>query len=183
MLHVAAPGRDDDRVAVELEAEREQDAAHLRLGHVRAEQAVDLVRLELHGLGHDGLGQYVDGAAHHLAAAEQLHEFARAVNGRDGVHWVEALLKAAGGLRAHTERGGRAADARTVEVRALKDDHGRVANDLGVGAAHDAGHRDGLFLVADAQHVRRELTRVAVERLDGLALARGAHDDLLAADA
>ena len=33
VLHVAAPGRDDDRVAVELEAEREQDAAHLRLGH------------------------------------------------------------------------------------------------------------------------------------------------------
>ena len=90
---------------------------------------------------------------------------------------------AAGGLRAHAERGGRAADARTVEVCALKDDHGRVADDLGVGAAHDAGHRDGLFLVTDAQHVRRELTRIAVERLDGLTLARGAHDDLLAADA
>ena len=183
MLHVAAPGRDDDRVAVEREAEREQDAAHLRLRHVRTEQAVDFVRLELHGLGHDGLGQHVDGAAHHLAAAEQLHELARAVNGRDGVHRIQALLEASGGLRAHAERGGRAADARTVEVRTLKDDHGRVADDLGVGAAHDTGHRDGLFLVADAQHVRRELTRIAVERLDGLTLACGAHDDLLAADA
>ena len=183
MLHVAAPGRDDDRVAVEFEAEREQDAAHLRLGHIRAEQAVDFVRLELHGLGHDGFGQHVDGAAHDLAAAEQLHELARAIHGRDGVHRVEALLEAAGGLRAHAQRGGRAADARAVEVCALKDDHGRVTDNLGVGAAHDAGHRDGLFLVADAQHVRRELTRVAVERLDGFTLACGAHDDLLAADA
>ena len=183
MLHVAAPGGDDDRLAVELEAEREEDAAHLCLGHVRTEQTVDLFRFELHGLRHDGFGQHVDGAAHHLTAAEQLHELACAIHGGDGIHRVEPLLKAAGGLRAHTERGSRAAHARAVEVRALKDDHGRVAHDLGVGAAHDAGDRDGLLLVADAEHIRREPARRAVERLDGLALARGAHDDLLAADA
>ena len=183
MLHVAAPGGDDDRLAVEREAEREQDAAHLCLGHVRTEQTVDLFRLELHGLRHDGFWQHVDGAAHDLAAAEQLHELACAIHGGDGVHRVKPLFKAAGGLRAHTERGSRAAHARAVEVRALKDDHGRVAHDLGVGAAHDAGDRDGLLLVADAEHVRREPARSAVERLDGLALARGAHDDLFAADA
>ena len=39
------------------------------------------------------------------------------------------------------------------------------------------------MLVADAEHIRRELALVAVERLDGLALMRGAHDDVAALDA
>ena len=39
------------------------------------------------------------------------------------------------------------------------------------------------MLIADAEHARRQLALVAVERLNGLALARGAYDDVAAFDA
>ena len=182
-VDVGAEERHNDLVVLDLEVQLLEQLYLLLSGQLQTEQGVHLVRLERQTLVVRVGVVNVDNAVDDLACAQLLHQLARTVDCIEGHARVKALLKAAGGLRAHAERGGRAADAGAVEVRALKDDHGRVADDLGVGAAHDAGHRDGLFLVADAQHVRRELTRIAVERLDGLTLARGAHDDLLAADA
>ena len=51
--------------------------------------------------------------------------------------------------------------------------------DLGVLAAHDARHADGLVLVADAEHTGVQLALGAVQGADGLALARGADDDVV----
>ena len=88
-----------------------------------------------------------------------------------------------GGVRAHAEASGGAADAGAVEVGALEEDHLGVLGDLGVLAAHDAGDADGFVLVADAEHAGVQLALVAVQGADGLALARGADDDVAAVHA
>ncbi len=183
MLHVAAPGRDVDIVAVQDKAEGDEDLAHSLFRKVCAEQGVDLVGLELDNGGRLLPGDHVHHAVHDLAAAKQLHKLAGALDGLDGIHHVEALFIAGGGIGAHAEGAGRAAHGNTVEVGGFEKHHRRIADDLAVRAAHDARDADGLVLVADAEHVRREPALVAVERLDGLALARGAHDDVSALDA
>ena len=183
MLDVAAPGRHVDVVAIQDKAEGDKNFAHQVFAEFRAEQGVDLVWFELDDRGGLFLGDHVHHAVDDLAAAEQLHELAGALDGLDGVHHVEALFIAGGGVGAHAEGAGRATHGNAVEVSGLKEHHRRVADDLAVRAAHDARDADGLVLVADAEHIRRQLALVAVERLDGLALARGAHDDVAAFDA
>ena len=183
MLDVAAPGRHVDVVAIQDKAEGDKNFAHQVFAEFRAEQGVDLVGFELDDRGGLFLGDHVHHAVDDLAAAEHLHELAGALDGLDGVHHVEALFIAGGGVGAHAEGAGRAAHGNAVEVSGLKEHHRRVADDLAVRAAHDARDADGLVLVADAEHVRRQLALVAVERLNGLALARGAHDDVPALDA
>ena len=183
MLDVAAPGRHVDVVAIQDKAEGDKNFAHQVFAEFRAEQGVDLVGFELDDRGGLFLGDHVHHAVDDLAAAEQLHELAGTLDGLDGVHHVEALFIAGGGVGAHAEGAGRAAHGNAVEVSGLKEHHRRVADDLAVRAAHDARDADGLVLVADAEHVLRQLALVAVERLDGLALARGAHDDVAAFDA
>ena len=183
MLDVAAPGRHVDVVAIQDKAEGDKNFAHQVFAEFRAEQGIDLVGFELDDRGGLFLGDHVHHAVDDLAAAEHLHELAGALDSLDGVHHVEALFIAGGGVGAHAEGAGRAAHGNAVEVSGLKEHHRRVADDLAVRAAHDARDADGLVLVADAEHVRRQLALVAVERLDGLALARGAHDDVAAFDA
>ena len=183
MLHVRAPGGDIDGVALEGEAEAQEDVAHGGLVDVGAEQGVDLLGLELDGGLLEFVRADVDDALHHLARAEQLDELAGALHGGVGVLGVEALFIAGGGVGAHAEGGGGAADGGAVEVGGLKEHHGGVAHDLGVGAAHDAGHAHGLFRVADAEHGGGQLALGAVESLDGLALSGAAHMDLAALDA
>ena len=180
VLHIAAPGGHQDGVAVQLEAQGQQNAAHLRLTDVRAQQAVDLLRLQLHSGGIGVLGDDIHDAVHHLAGAQQLHQLAGPLHGLHGVHRVQALFVPGGGLGAHVQSHGGAADGGAVEVGGLKQDLCGVADDLAVGAAHDAGHAHGLVLVADAQHVGGQLALVAVQGLDGLALPGGADHDLAA---
>ena len=180
VLHVGAPGGDQDGVPLQAEAQGEEDAAHLVLGDISAQEAVDLRGLQLHGDGGGILGDDVHDAVHHLTRAQELHQFAGTLNGLHGVHGVQTLLVAGGSIRAHVESGGGAADGGAVEIGGLAEDHGSVAHDLAVGAAHDAGDADGLFLIADAEHGGGELALVAVQGLDGLALPGGADDDVAA---
>ena len=177
MLHIAAPARHKNVVAAELKAEGEKDLAHQALGQVGAEQGIDLLRLELHDRGSLVLGDDVHHAVYDLAAAEQLDQLAGTLHGLHGVHRVKTLFVARGGVGAHPEGRRRAADGHAVEVGALKEDHRRIADDLAVRAAHHARDAHGLVLVADAEHIRRELAVVAVEGLNDLALTRGADDD------
>lgn len=133
--------------------------------------------------GSGGLGEAVDVAVDDLAGAEELDQLTGAVDGELGEVGVEALLIVGGGVRAHAEASGGAADAGAVEVGALEEDHLGVVRDLGVLAAHDAGDADGFVLVADAEHAGVQLALVAVQGADGLALARGADDDVAAVHA
>ena len=177
VLHVAAPGGNDDAVAVKRKAEGEQDLAHEALVQLGAEQAVDLLRLQLDDRRLFVFGDDVHHAVDHLAAAKLFHELAGALDRAERVHHVKTLFIAGGGVGAHTETHCRAADADAVEVGGFKEHHRRVADDLAVRAAHDAGDAHGLALVADAEHGGRETAVVAVESLNDLALARGADDD------
>ena len=174
MLHIAAPGGNVYRVALQREAEIDKYLAHGRLADVRAEKGVYLIRLQLHGRRLKRLRHDVDNAVHDLARAEHFHKLARALHGGEGVLHVKTLFKAGGRVRAHTQRRGRAAHGGAVEVCAFKQHHRRVADDLAVLAAHHARNAHGLVGVADAQHVRRELALRSVKRAYDLALARGA---------
>ena len=180
VLHVGAPGGDQDGVPLQAEAQGEEDAAHLVLGDVGAQEAVDLGGLQLHGDGGGILGDDIHDAVHHLAGPQELHQLAGPLDGLHGVHGIQALLIAGGGVRAHVQGGGGAADGGAVEIGGLKEHHGGVAHDLAVGAAHDAGHADGLFLIADAEHGGGQLALISVQGLDGLALPGGADDDVAA---
>ena len=58
-----------DGVALHLEVQRLQDPDHFLTGNIGAQQAVDLLRLQLHGDGVGVLGDDVHHALHHLAGA------------------------------------------------------------------------------------------------------------------
>ncbi len=175
MLHIAAPRRDENGVPFKREAEIQKYLSHGGFVYIRAEQRVYLLRLELDGGGCQGSGHNVDHTLHDLARAEHLHQLARTLNGGVGVLDVQPLLKARRRIRAHAERGCSAPDGGAVEIRALEEHHGGVADDLAVLAAHYARHGDGLIGVADAQHARREPALRSVKRADALALAGAAH--------
>ena len=159
-----------DGVALHLEVQSFQNPDHFLTGNIGAQQAVDLLRLQLHGDGVGVLGDDVHHALHHFAGAQQLHQLAGSLHGLHGVHGVKALFIAGGGVRPHIQRGGGAVDRGAVEVGGLKEDHGGIAHDLTVGTAHDARHAHGLVLVADAEHGGGQLPLVAVQRLNGLIL-------------
>ena len=169
-----------DGVALHLEVQRLQDPYHFLTGNVGAQQAVDLLRLQLHGDGIGVLGDDVHHALHHFAGAQQFHQLAGPLHGFQGVHGVQTLFVAGGSVGTHIQSGGGAVDRGAVEVGGLKEDHGGIAHDLAVGTAHDAGHADGSVLIADAEHRGGQLSLIAVQRLNGLALTGGADDDMVA---
>ena len=172
-----------DDVAVKREAEVKQDLLHAVLVDIGAEQGVYLVRLKQNGLFLDGLRHYVDDAIDDLAAAEQFYKLAGAVHGAQRTLRVKTLFKAGGRVGTHTEGSSGAAHGGAVEIRALEENHRRVADNLAVLAAHDARNSDGLVGVADAEHGGGQLALGAVKRTDALALARGADVNLVVADA
>ena len=183
MLDVGAPAGHGDGAVLDREAELAEDDGHVVGGDLSPEQGVDAIGLE----GKDGLvtagGIDVDDALDHLAGAEELDQLAGALDGAVGVLGVEALLVAGGGVSPHAEGRGRAADGDAVEVGALEEDHGGVADDLAVGAAHDAGNADGLVGIADAEHGGAETALGAVEGLDALPFAGEADMNFAALDA
>ena len=180
VLHVGPPGGHMDGVALHGEVQGFQDPDHLLPGHVGAQQAVDLFRLQLDRDGVGVFGDDVHDAVHHLAGAQQLHQLAGPLHGFQGVHGVQALFIAGGGVGAHIQRGSGTVDGGAVEVGGFKQNHGGVAHDLAVGTAHDAGYAHGLVLVTDAEHGGGQLPLVAVQGLDGFALPGGADDDVAA---
>ena len=172
-----------DNVALEGEAEADEDIAHRGLVYIGAEQGVYLLRFELDVGVRQGLGDNVDYPVDDLARAEQFYKLAGALYGVIGVVDVQTLLVAGGSVGAHAEGGSGAADGGAVEVRALKEHHRRVADDLAVLAAHDARDRDGLLSVADAEHGGGQRAGGTVERADALALAGKADMDFMILDA
>ena len=65
-----------------------------------------------------------------------------------------------------------------MEAGGLEHDGLGVVLDLGVRAAHDARDRDRLVVIADGEHLVGQVVVLSVQRLDGLAGPRAAHDDL-----
>ena len=180
VLHIGPPGGNMDGVALHLEVQSFQNPDHFLTGNIGAQQAVDLLRLQLHG---DGVGVFGDDVHHafrYLASAQQLHQLAGPLHGLQGVHGVQTLFIAGGSVGTHIQSGGGAVDGGAVEVGGFKQNHGGVAHDLAVGTAHDAGYAHGLVLVTDAEHGGGQLPLVAVQGLDGFALPGGADDDVAA---
>ena len=92
---------------------------------------------------------------------------------------VDAALEAARGLAGQLVPAGRARDGDRLEVRGLDEHVAGRRTDLGLGAAHDAGDRDGALaaVVGDEQVARVEGAVDVVEGRQPLAGARTAHDD------
>src|SRR5581483_2300085 len=84
----------------------------------------------------------------------------------------QALLVADRRLRAEGERARRRADVHAVPAGRLDDHVGRRVGDLRLLAADDAADRDRPVRVRDDEHARPQLSRLAVEAQDALALAR-----------
>ena len=169
-----------DGVALHCKVQGFQDPDHFLTGNIGAQQAVDLLRLQLHSDGVGVLGDDVHHALHHFAGAQQLHQLAGPLHGFQGVHGVQTLFIAGGSVGAHIQRGSGAVDGGAVEVGGFKEDHGGIAHDLAVGPAHDARYADGPVLVTDAEHGGGQVPLIAVQRLNGLALPGGANDDMIA---
>ena len=121
---------------------------------------------------------HVDHALHDFARTEEFNQFTGPVHGLARVFHIQTFFETGGGVGTHAERCGGAADGRPVEAGALKQDHGRVADDLAVLAAHHARNAYGFFRIADAEHGGRELTGRPVKGAHGLALPGAAHMDL-----
>ncbi|MPM48655.1 hypothetical protein SDC9_95381 [bioreactor metagenome] len=119
-LHVAPPGGDGDDVAIQPEVQLFKNRAHFGLGNVSAEQGVDPLGLQLQGGGCGVFGDNVHHAVHDLARTQQLHQLAGPLNCLHGIHEVQPLFIAGGGLGAHVERHGGAAHGRAAEVGGLK---------------------------------------------------------------
>ena len=101
-FHVAPPGGDGDLAAIHRKVQLFKDAHHLVPGHSRAQQGVDLVRLQLQAGGLGNMVEDVDHAVHHLAGPQQLHQLTGPVDGGQGVHGVQPLLELGRRLGAHT---------------------------------------------------------------------------------
>jgi hypothetical protein len=108
--------RDGDRIAVDAEAERLKRRFHEFRGYLSAKQPVDLLRLKLQRAGDELFSRDVDDAVNDFARAKQLHELAGALDGRERILRVEALFKAGGRIRAHTEGDGRLADGDALKL-------------------------------------------------------------------
>ena len=162
VLHIGPPGGNMDGVALHLEVQSFQNPDHFLTGNIGAQQAVDLLRLQLHGDGVGVLGDDVHHALHHFAGAQQLHQLAGPLHGLQSVHGVQTLFIAGGSVGTHIQSGGGAVDGGAVEVGGFKQNHGGVAHDLAVGTAHDAGHADGSVLIADAEHRGGQIPLIAV---------------------
>ena len=143
---------------------------HILSGDVGAKQCIDLLRLQLQGLGGGDIVENVHHAVHHIAAGEHLHQFASPLNSRNGHHGVQILFKLAGGLGTHTQCQSGLTDGGAVEVGRLKDHGGGVRQNFGILAAHNASKTDGLGFIRNHQHTGLQVPHVAVQSGEGLAL-------------
>ena len=139
-------------------------------GNVGAQQAVDLLRLQLHGDGPGVHGDDVHHALHHFTARPAAPPARRPAHGFSGCSRVPDPFHSGRKRRPHIQSGGSAVDGGAVEVGGFKQNHG-IAHDLAVGTAHDA-YANGSVLIADAEHGGGQLPLIAVQGLDGLALRR-----------
>ncbi len=159
-----------------------QDILHRLDGNVGSQKRVYLIRAQCkHRLLGNGIYDIYN-AVNDLTRAEQLDQLTGSVNCREGVHRVKPLFKLRRSLGAHTQRQSTLADAGAVEVRRLKHNIHRIVNDLAVLAAHDAGKTDGAGIIGDYEDVGVELSDIAVERRELLALICTANYDPAALD-
>ena len=179
-VDVAAPAGDADLRLLVLERPFEAQAGENRLllgGRYldTAEAArevgiiVDAPRRERRGAGADHLGR--------LAAADRGDE-----PGQDGEAVVEeggidAALEAGARVRRERERLAGAGDALGIEISDLEQQLGGGFGDGRMLAAHDAADIVNARVVGDHRHFGGERVGLAVERLDGFAVAGAAGDD------
>src|SRR5439155_1139180 len=96
---------------------------------------------------------------------------------------VHPALEPLRGLGGEPERARPPPHPPRIEPRALEQEPGARLRDLGVGAAHHAGHRHGPVAVGDDQDLSGELAALAVQGGELLARPGAAHADCRAAQA
>ena len=183
MLHVPPPGGHGHGVPIEGEAQLLQHLPHILRARLDAQETVDLLRLQPEPAGRAVPGHHVDDPVHHVARVQQLHQLAGPFHRGKGAQGIQPLFEAGGCVRAHAQGDGGAPDGGAVEVGGLEDHRGGILGDLAVLPAHDTGQTDGLALVRDHQHIRRQGSGAAVQGGHLLPLVCPAHQDMAAGDA
>ena len=128
--NVLAERRHIDLVALNLEAETFEYAAHIVGGHVDAEKPVDALGFETDDRLLLLAGVHIDHAGDNFTRAEQVDQLAGALQRAVGVLAIQSLFKSAGRLGAHTQLARGDADGRTVEAGGLEDDDLGCVGDL-----------------------------------------------------
>ena len=167
---VRPEGGHQDVVPFHRDLQQVQIVDHILPGNVGAQQAVDLLRLQLYGPGLGHIVDDIDHAVQHIAAGKLLHQLTGPLHSGNRQHGVQMLFELAGGLGTHAQSQSGLADGGAVEVGGLKNHHPGVVPDLRIQAAHDAGKADGLGFIGDDQHAGLQGSLGALQGGHGLAL-------------
>src|SRR5882724_3783115 len=165
------PTRRDD------ESDPRKQALDLRTGD-RDSQQVGYTRLaQEHRSRLLRLRPEVYGRLAHLTAGDRADEVDGAPEGLRHAQHVDATFEAITRFARQAEGAAGASNASRLEVGGLEHDVGRVLRDLGLGAAHDAGHDRGPLGVADDGHLSRQPSAHSVQGDDLFPWFGSAHDD------
>ena len=178
-LQIGTEGGNVDGSALYGDLQTAEIFYHVGLGNVGAEEGIDPLNLQLHSTGLGDIVEDIDHAIHDFSGAQKLYQLTGTVDGRDGKHGINVLLKLAGGFGTHAQREGSLTDGGAVKVGRLKDHIHGVVYDLGVLATHDTGKTDGLLSIGNDQHAGSQLSTVAIQSDQSFTLHSFTDDDLL----
>ena len=156
-------------ISLQFEIQRLQDLAHGTFIDISSEKLIDLLRLKRKGSLFLRIGIHIDDAVHDFAATEKLNELTCTLDSFQSVFRIQPLFVSCGSICTHSERGGGTAYGCSVKVCRFKENHGSIANNLGISATHDTGYCDRFFRITDAEHVSCQFTVGSVQCRDGLA--------------
>ena len=177
-VQVGAERRNMNGATLHFNLQALQVADHILFGNVGAQQLVDLLGLQLQGLGLGNIVQHINGAIQHITGTQHLNQFAGALYSRQGHHRIDVLFELAGSIGTHTQRQSGLTNGSAVEVGGFKDHHSGVVHNFGVFAAHNTGQTDGAILVCDYQHTGLQISQIAIQGGQGFAFDSFPNDDL-----
>ena len=181
-LHIEAPARGNGLPLVlslgDFAAEAAQNVAHLSVGNVVADQAIELAAAQgdSRTLRQRRIIGDVDNRAG-FTAADIDQQASRALHGLILQSRIDAALVAVGGIGVQTVAARAAGDGQRAEEGALQQHVLRFVIHTGVFAAEDTAHRQRFTAIGNDQRIGIQFGFAAVKQSQGFALFRHAHYD------
>ena len=165
-------------LCVILQVKHLKVSEHFLLRDLRAQQLIDLIRVERHSDRLFLLPVHIHSPADHFSCAHLFHELACAVNGCLCIVRVKPFLELRGGVCPQSNPLAGLADIYSVKACRLKQ-HGRyVVRDHGILAAHDPRDADLFLAVADHQHILVHGPFLAVKGRESIPVFRRLYNNL-----